>query len=347
MIEYFNHRYDRFFDEKRCEVRWKRLRTIYSEDYASFRVLFCIETLALVNKWREPTPRELNALLRHQLTGGRVGVRIGNMIDLFQPVWPLEVAKYEYIVHRALYDSPLRHRYILTGIRSLAVALVQAWWAFETLMNDFAAIVAKNRKATLDETSLALLDEKRPSIDKAGSMVLESYYQPLLPRLQFIYHFLTGEKLDRGGAEWRYLVELKDIRDTYVHRIAKANDSSLGLAAMDTTLVKGFEVVRSILGRVLTKTPEFAARFVYRYLAFWSCGSEAPFIWDGAEGNSFYLGLSSVNKEAVVSLFAPIPGSFHIPQGKSPLAVRATSTTGLVNGATARRAKRGKRRKNQ
>jgi hypothetical protein len=78
----------------------------------------------------------------------------------------------------------------------------------------------------------------------------------------------------------------------------------------DATLVNGFSTARDILARVLTKTPEFASKLVYKYLAFWSCGMESPFIWDGSEGAGFYLGLAEVRTEAVVNLFAPAPGSF-------------------------------------
>jgi hypothetical protein len=289
MIEQFSHDLARFFDEPSYKVRWERLKGLYSRDYPSFRVLFLIETMGLLDKWREPTSDELNTLLRHKLAGGRVAIRIGHVIDLFQPVWPLEIAKYEYLVHRATWDSAFRRKYFLTSIRSYATALVQTWWAFETLMNDFGTIIAKERQARLDPTTLALLDEKRPSLDKAGVVGTEPYFQLLLPRLQFIYQLLTGEALDRGGKEWHHLVELKDARDAYVHRIGKA-DNRLDAFSGDTIIVNGFAAVRGVLARVMTKTPEFAAKFAYRYLSFWSCGVESPFIWDGAEGDSFYLG---------------------------------------------------------
>lgn len=199
MIEQFSHRYDNFFEEPRCEIRWKRLRSIYSADYASFRVLFLVETMGLLDKWREPTAAELTALLRHKISGGRIAIRMGDVVDLFQPVWPLEIAKYEYLVYRATCAPSFRRRYFMSGIRSFAVALVQAWWAFETLMNDFASIIAKERRASLDPTSLALLEETRPSLDKAGGLAVEPYYQPLLPRLQFIYRLLTGSNWIAGA----------------------------------------------------------------------------------------------------------------------------------------------------
>ncbi|MEK7280841.1 MAG: hypothetical protein AAB037_00620 [Chloroflexota bacterium] len=332
MIERLSHEYDNFFDEPRYQVRWDRLKALYSKDYLSFRVLFVVETLGLLDKWREPTPRELNAILRHKMAGGQVAIRIGRVIDLFQPVWPLEVAKYEYLVHRATWDSTFRRKYFMTSIRSYATALVQTWWAFETLMNDFASIIAKERHATLDSTSLALLEEKRPTIDKTGVPSLESYYQPLMPRLQFIYRLLTGEVLDRGATEWRDLLGLKDTRDAYIHRVGKQSSQATTFG-MDAVIVNGFSAVRSILGQVLTKTPEFAAKFVYRYLAFWSCGSESPFIWDGSEGGSFYLGLGNVRKEMVVGLFAPMPGSFSaertaLPSTPAVASARTTPSTG-------------------
>src|SRR5262249_16925746 len=98
MIEDFNCEYANFFDEPSYLVRWERLKDIYSKDYGSFRVLFLVETFGLLDKWKEPTTAELNAILRQKMTGVRYGVRTGDIIDLFQPVWPLEVAKYEFMV---------------------------------------------------------------------------------------------------------------------------------------------------------------------------------------------------------------------------------------------------------
>lgn len=114
--------------------------------------------------------------------------------------------------------------------------------------------------------------------------------------------------LDRGSPEWQRLDALKNNRDAYVHRIGKKP----GEADVwdDATLVDGFSTARDILARVLTKTPEFASKFAYKYVAFWSCGMESPFVWDGSEGAGFYLGLADVRPEAVVNLFAPLPGSF-------------------------------------
>jgi hypothetical protein len=323
-------------------VRWERLKALYSRDYGSFRALFVVETMALLDKWREPTPQELNAMLHHVMAGGRIAIRIGRILDLFRPVWPLEVAKYEYLVFRGTWgDQAFRRRYFLTSIRAHGTALVLAWWAFETLMNDFASIIAKERRAKLDPTDLALLEEKRPTIDKAGVSNLEPYYQPLLDRLQFIYRLLTREGLDRKTTEWQRLVELKNTRDAYVHRIGKGMSHKEPLMA-ESIVVKGFGAVRDITARVLTKTPEFAGRFVYKYLAFWSCGFESPFIWDGKEGDSFYLGLGSINKWKVVDVYAPMPGSFST---RMPLpAPVAAPTSAQVANSSASKKKRKSRR---
>jgi hypothetical protein len=112
-------------------------------------------------------------------------------------------------------------------------------------------------------------------------------------------------------------VELKDTRDAYVHKVGKG-DGRPDSFGDDAIIVKGFSAVRSVLGRVMTNTPEFASRFVYKFLSFWACGMESPFIWDGAEGDSFYLGLGAVKKEAVVALFAPMPGSFSAERVEPP-----------------------------
>jgi hypothetical protein len=344
LIEQFNHDYDDFFAEPSYQRRWDRLRSVYLKDYGSFRVLFLVETMGLLDHWREPTSDELTAILRHKLSGGQVAIRIGNVIDLFQPVWPLEVAKYEYLVHRATWDSAFRRRYFMTSIRSFATALVQTWWAFETLMNDFASIIVEQRRPALDQATLALLEEKRIGLDKTGAVGLEPYNQPLLPRLQFIYRLLTGEELDRSGQEWQRLVALKDARDAYVHRIGKAGKRP-GAFDDDSVVVNGFASVRSVIAKVFTKTPEFAAKFAYKYLAFWSCGSEAPFIWDGREGDSFYLGTASIQKEAVAALFAPMPGSFaaeRIDAGSAPSAASAAPAVAISNPEPRKRRRRRK-----
>ena len=342
MIEQFSREYDDFFSEPSYQRRWERLRSIYSEDYGSFRVLFLVETTGLLDHWREPTSDELTAILRHKQAGGQIAIRIGRVIGLFQPVWPLEIAKYEYLVHRATWDSAFRRRYFMTSIRSFATTLVQTWWSFETLMNDFASIIVKERRAGLDWATLALLEEERIGIDKTGAVGPEPYRQPLLARLQFIYQLLTGEALDRSGQEWQRLVALKEARDAYVHRVGK-DGPSLGLLDDDSVIVNGFVSVRSVISKVFTETPEFAAKFAYRYLAFWSCGSEAPFIWDGREGDSFYLGTAEVQKEAVVALFAPVPGSFAADRTDS--ASQPTATTSTAGRATTRKPRKRRRQR--
>lgn len=310
IIENFNLRYDDFFDEPGCEKRWRRLKDIYTEDYSSFRVLFVVETMGLLDSWREPTPEELKRLLKHKREGGQIAIRIGNVIDLFRPVWPLEVAKLEFLVYRATANRDFRGKHFLTAIRCASTAHVQMWWAIETLMNDFASIIAKERRNSLDPVTLALLEETRPAIDKTGAPVLERYNQPILQRFQFIYKTLTGDALDRGSSEWQKLDALKNNRDAYVHRVGK--DAGQADLWDDDAMVKGFSAIREILARLLAKTPEFAAKFAYKYLAFWSCGMESPFVWDANEGAAFYLGLADVKQEAVVNLFAPAAGSFSL-----------------------------------
>ena len=88
---------------------------------------------------------------------------------------------------------------------------------------------------------------------------------------------------------------------------------------------------------VFRKTPEFSKRFVYRYLAFWSCGCDSPFIWDSKEGDGFYLGLGSVENESVISLYAPMPGSFSSEDVFLPPQASRLSST---KSAPARRKKR-------
>lgn len=320
MIEQFSHEYDAFFEEQRCEVRWEELKSIYTRDYDSFRVLFLVETLALLDKWREPTTDELKAILNHKIAGGIVAIQLGSIIDLLQAVWPLEVAKYDVLVYKATSEGNFRQQYFMTWVRSYATAVAQAWWAFETLMNDFAGIIAKERKG-LDQTTFDLLQEKRSTIDKTGAVASEPYYQPLLSRLQFIYRLLTGEELDRGARQWQSLVELKDARDAHMHRIGKAVNKP-PMFGRESIVLDGFSAVRDILARVFTKTPEFAGKFVYKYLACWSCGSESPFMWDGNEGGSFYVGLGNVRAEMISGLFAPLPGSFHTVSGEGPPEVR-------------------------
>ncbi len=77
IIEDFDLSYEHFFDEPSYQVRWTRLKEIYAENYPSFRVLFVVETMGVLDTWREPTREELNGLLRHKMAGGQIAVRIG------------------------------------------------------------------------------------------------------------------------------------------------------------------------------------------------------------------------------------------------------------------------------
>ena len=209
MIENFNLLYKDFFQEADCKKRWERLKEIYVEDYGSFRVLFSVETLALLDKWEEPSPDQLNCMLRHVTEGGVLAIRIGDVMDLMSSVWPLEVAKYDFQVFKAMLRGDT-NKYPFTWIKCYATTLVQIWWAFETLINDFSGIIAESRKNSLSSQELDLLDETRRTIDKKGNVIAESYYQPVMNRVQFICKILTGKGIDRRSADWRNLMVLKN-----------------------------------------------------------------------------------------------------------------------------------------
>jgi hypothetical protein len=66
--------YEAFFTEASYQLRWERLKSLYSKDYGSFRVLFLVETMGLLDHWREPTSAELIALLRHKTAGGMMAM---------------------------------------------------------------------------------------------------------------------------------------------------------------------------------------------------------------------------------------------------------------------------------
>lgn len=84
-------------------------------------------------------------------------------------------------------------------------------------------------------------------------------------------------------------MELKNLRDSYVHRLG---ETGMGGKLGDQSIVfDGFA----------------------KYLAFWACGSDSPFLWDGREGNGFYVGLADIPTQSIVALFAPMPGSFTGP----------------------------------
>ena len=78
------------------------------------------------------------------------------------------------------YPSGLAFQVFTRGLihfHLLVLGLVQAWWAFETLMNDFGSIILEERKESLDAATTAILTETRAVSDKKGSVQTERYYQ--------------------------------------------------------------------------------------------------------------------------------------------------------------------------
>jgi hypothetical protein len=132
-------------------------------------------------------------------------------------------------------------------------------------------------------------------------------YQPIEQRLLFIYATLTGKSMDRGSTVWQHLISLKKTRDGYIHRIGKG--ASIGFLDK-SVLLNGFNAVRTIVAQLFQQTPEFQSRFIYEFLAFWSCKTELPFLWDSADPGVFYLGLLEFDPKKVVSLFAPQRSTF-------------------------------------
>lgn len=309
MIEDFSLEYRDFFNEPNYLKRWKSLIKIYKEDYGSFRVLFFVEVLAFLDKWSEPTVEDLNRLLSNVMAGGRVGIHIGQLVDLLMPVWPLEVAKYDLLLVKVLTENYIPKDYFLTYIKIFSTALVQTWWAFETLMNDFASIVVEQRKESLSSIETLFLEDRNVFLNKKGKIEQRPTYQRVDARVQFIYKLLTKESIDRSSRDWQHIMNLKNARDSYMHRIGKENAKSLPI--LDKRIItNGFKGVQKVIAQVFEKTPEFSERFVYKFLSFWSCKNDLPFMWDGKNGDSFYLGLTEIGPEAIVNLYAPMPGSF-------------------------------------
>ena len=91
ILEELNASLRGFFDEHSdCGDRWKRLCALFDEDYASARVLFLTEVLALIDKWREPTSTELNSILNHMLEVARLPSLKNTSGELSFPYGPLK-----------------------------------------------------------------------------------------------------------------------------------------------------------------------------------------------------------------------------------------------------------------
>lgn len=309
MVEDFDTKYRDFFNETDYLKRWESLLKIYKEDYGSYRVLFMIEVLAFLEKWQEPSVEDLNKLLNHAINDGRFKIQIGRIVDLFQPVWPLEMAKYDLLLVKTLSENYLPKNYFFTYIKLFSTALVQIWWAFETLMNDFASIILEQRKKSLDSIKSLLLADKNVILNEKGKIEERITYQPIVARIQFTYTILTDESIDRSSSDWHNLMNLKNARDVYIHRIGKEKKQDFNILDK-TVILDGFKSVQNIIGQVFEKTPEFSDKFVYKFLAFWSCKNELPFMWDGMDGDAFYLGLTQIEPEAIINLYASMPSLF-------------------------------------
>jgi len=258
MIEDFNLEYKTFFEEPNSLKRWRSLNKVYKKDYGSFRVLFLVEVMAFLNKWDEPSIEDLNQILRHVMDGGRIGIRIGRVIDLFMPVWPLEVAKYD-IMQLKVYSKNFKPKnYFFTYIKIFSTALVQTWWAFETLMNDFAGIILEQRKESLSHTEKLFLQDRNAILNKKGRIEERLTFQPLDARIQFIFKVLTGSPIDRQGKNWQNIMNLKNMRDSYVHRVGKEDKKILH-----------FSIIK-LLFQVLRVYKKLSRRFSKKRLNFQS-----------------------------------------------------------------------------
>lgn len=309
LVESFNPEYAEILTEGSYIKRWQRILELFTVDYPSHRVLFELETLGLIEHWQEPKPERLMEMLSFRIQGGRFGVHIGNITKLLEPVWPLEMAKAEVQLYDSFAARYSLREYVLIHTKLWSTALLQAWWAFETLMNDLAFIILEQRKSGMTQVDQDLVQELFPSLDEKGRVVKKSSFQQLEARLLFIYRTLTGQEIDRGSSTWQSIMKMKTSRDSYTHRIGK-DEAERTRILERSIVVDGLGAVRAVLGQALTLTPELAERFVYKYLAFWSCGQEKPFLWDGNQGSNFYLGLLDFDPETIKNLLAPKNASF-------------------------------------
>jgi hypothetical protein len=178
-------------------------------------------------------------------------------------------------------------------------------------MNDFASIIVEQREESLSSIDMLFLEDKNVTLNKKGVLEERATYQPIDARIQYIYKILTNESIDRTSKDWQHIMNLKLARDTYIHRLGKEVKKAPPIP--DKKLIMdGFKSIQKIISQVFEKTPEFSDRFVYKFLSFWSCKNDQPFMWDGKCGDSFYLGLTEMEPEAIINLFAPMPSSFSL-----------------------------------
>lgn len=311
MIENFDKNYSNFFEEPNYQKRWASLKILCEKDYWTFRVLFLVETLAIIEKWSEPTQEQLNKLLNHQLDGGILAVNFTSLEKFILPIWPLEMAKYDVLIYRTFLDqeNEVYKQFFFTSLKLHFAAIVQTWWAFETLMNDFAGIIKDTRSDTLSPTDIHVLNEIAPSLNKKGEVETKTFYQPLDARIQYIYRLLTGEELNRESKMWNDIMVLKNTRDLYQHRLGK-EDTCENFILNKRIAIDGMQAVQKVIEDIFTKTPEFSDRFIYTYFRHWSCGTTSPFVWDGRCGNGFCFGLIKINLANIIGTYAPMPNSF-------------------------------------
>lgn len=105
-------------------------------------------------------------------------------------------------------------------------------------------------------------------------------------------------------------MELKNARDGFVHRLGKSQPSKRTSFLDASVAFDGLKAVQSLIETVFAKTPEFSSRFIYRFLSFWSCNTDSPWIWDGCQGNAFHLGLGRIEFAQIMTLHAPVPAQF-------------------------------------
>lgn len=312
MIEVFNPKYKDIVSIPDHLARWERLLELDIEDHASFRVLFTIETLATL-EWREPTPERLNELLDFNLKKVRLAVKWGDMLDLIQAVWPLQLAKREVQKMRLIWEPDDWKKYPFGTVALPIIGCITTWWALETLINDIAGILLTQRKDTVTEREHLLIEEKNLEIRKDGEIVEKTTFQPIENRIVFIFRWATGNMLDKSSDLWKKVMDLKKARNITIHGMGKSKPEEVKLTELHKTVKEGLAGVSQLLERIFIETPEFSQRHSYHYLAFWGCKVQDPIFWDGQEGN-IYFGLTHPKKSDIFNVLAPEPATIGQPE---------------------------------
>lgn len=87
MFEEFDPKHKDFFCEKDYHKRWEQLKDLFKVDFDSYRVLFFVETLGLIDSWDEPDPIVLQKLLKFVTTPGKhVAFKTDDILKLLYPV---------------------------------------------------------------------------------------------------------------------------------------------------------------------------------------------------------------------------------------------------------------------